>query len=98
METYNDIMEICGVNFNGLDILDTKPIVVYSKTSGRRTITKVSDLPFSKFEILQQLKLLKKKLNCNGTFKNNELLFLGEHKNYLYEYYKKLGHEVIILP
>jgi len=91
-------MEIYNVNFNGLDILDTKPIVVYSNTKGRRTITLVRDLPFSKIEILQQLKLLKKILNCNGTFKNNELLFLGEHKNYIYEYYKKLGHEVIRLP
>jgi translation initiation factor 1 (eIF-1/SUI1) len=93
-----ELPEFINNNINPFECFDKKPIIVYSNNYGKRTITKVRELPFTKYEILKQLKFLKKILNCNGTFKNNELLFLGEHKNYIYEYYKKLGFEVIKLP
>ena len=92
-------MEIYSNNFNGLCIVDKEPIIIYSML-GRRNITYVKNLLFyySKYEILKHLRKLKKELNCNGTFKNNELLFLGEHKNKIYNYFNLLGHKVVIVP
>lgn len=92
-------MDIYRVNINELDIVDKEPIIIYSKL-GKRNITYVKNLLFyyPRFEILKQLQKLKKELNCNGTFKNNELLFLGEHKNKIYNFYNLLGHKVVILP
>jgi len=91
-------MEIYSNNFNGLDILNKEPIIIYSKKV-KRNISYVNNLLFyfSNYEIIQHLKILKKILNCNGTFKNNELLFLGEHKQKLYDYFKSLGCEVKLL-
>ena len=92
-------MDIYRVNINELDIVDREPIIIYSNL-GKRNITYVKNLLFyySKYEILKHLQNLKKQMNCNGTFKNNELLFLGEHKNKVYNYFNLLGHKIIILP
>jgi len=92
-------MDIYRVNINELDIVDKEPIIIYSKL-GKRNITYVRNLLlyYSKYEILKHLQNLKKQLNCNGTFKNNELLFLGEHKNKIYNYFILLGNKVIIHP
>ena len=87
-------MEVYSNNYLDMDFLEREPIIIYVEVKGKRKITIVKNLPFSINEIRLQLKQFKNILGCNGTFKNNYMLLLGDHKNYISDYYKKLGHEV----
>ena len=61
------------------------------QVKGKRKTTIVKQLPFSNDEIKEQLKMFKTILGCNGTYKNNYMLFLGDHKNYIIDYYKNVA-------
>lgn len=87
-------MEVYGNNYLDVGILDKFPIIIYVEVKGKRKTTIVKQLPFTDDEIKTQLKLFKNILGCNGTYKNNYMLFLGDHKNYIENYYRRLGHEV----
>ena len=65
-------MEIYSNNFECLDVIERKPILVYVEVKGKRKTTIVKQLPFSDDEIKTQLKMFKNILGCNGTYKNND--------------------------
>lgn len=94
---YMDFNEITITNNKvNLEFLDKIPIEIYVETKKRR-ITYVKNIPYNSTEIKEHINILKRLLNCNGAYKNNMLLFSGDHKNKLYEYFKKLNNDVKLL-
>lgn len=93
-----EIPEFTSLNYNvDLTVLSISPMEIYLEQNPRK-ITKVRNLKFSNFESVKHVRTLKKLLKCSGTIKNNELMFLGDHRQKIYEYFRRLGYSPIILP
>ena len=74
-------------------------IEIWVGDRGKKYDTYISGLPYNKNELLDHLKILKKNKGCNGSVKltnkddiDQYVLHLqGNHKEYLKEYFTKLG-------
>jgi translation initiation factor 1 (eIF-1/SUI1) len=82
-ETINDLLK----NNNNIEL--------WVEDRGRKCDTFLVGLNLSNDDLKQHLKTIKKKLGCNGSIKysdNGKLLHLqGDHKDYLLDYFTKIG-------
>ena len=91
-------------NENILLFKNNDDIELWVADRGRKCDTYISHLPYTEAELLAHLKILKKKLGCGGSiqnskeFESDELIseyfrihIQGNHKNYINEYFTKLG-------
>jgi translation initiation factor 1 (eIF-1/SUI1) len=83
-----------------------KVIEIWSEDRGRKLDTYISGLPLTKDELTIHLKNIKKSKGCNGSVKelideNNNIGLLlhiqGNKKEYLKEYFNKIGYNNIKL-
>ena len=83
-----------------------KVIEIWAEDRGRKSDTFISGLPLTKDELLLHLKNIKKSKGCNGSVKelvdengiNGLLLHIqGNQKDYLKEYFNKIGYSNIKL-
>lgn len=85
---------------------EEKVIEVWNEERGRKSDTYISGLPLTKEELAEHLKKIKKTKGCNGSVKesineNSDTVLLlhiqGNQKDYLKEYFNKLGYNNIKL-
>jgi len=92
-------------NIENSDLLkESQYVELWVSDRGRKFDTYISHLPYTKSELDLHLKNLKKKLGCGGSIQNSKdfeddesineyfrIHIQGNHKNYINEYFTKLG-------
>jgi translation initiation factor 1 (eIF-1/SUI1) len=88
-------MEIFNNNYIN-DIKIKEPIKIISDTNSKHKITLIKNLPFDMMGMRNELKVLKKLLNCNGSLiiLENIIMLQGYHNDKLKQYYINKGFEV----
>jgi translation initiation factor 1 (eIF-1/SUI1) len=83
-------------NEYGLLDLSYITIEIYVTVEHYNLFTVVKNLPLGFDGLNHTLKILEEKFNTYGSFKNNEMLFLGDHVEECKNYFISLGLEVIV--